>query len=697
MIRNCLTLALLAALSTSAFALSNTFTYQGSLQDGAAPANGSYDLQFALQTQAGVPVGSALLRDDVVVTGGVFTVELDFGASISSADFQLQIGVRPGASAGAFTTLSPATKIAPTPQAQVAGLAQEAITVSPGAIGAAQINQAQVQARVASSCPAGQSIRVVNANGTVTCESSSSGPVGPVGPAGATGATGLTGPVGPTGPQGAAGSADAWGRSGTSGTNPGINFLGTTDLQPLNIATNGSVSLFLEPSSILFGGVSITSNIIGGSNQNRASSGVRGAAIAGGGVRTGDTDPDFIGEGGNRVSDHYGFIGGGFNNVAGNLSGTLADAAFNVVGGGSGNSAAGKNTVIGGGFGNSAGGINTVVSGGFRNAASNDASVITGGSGNIASGFHSMIGGGQINQSTGSFSSVGGGSDNCAGGDYSWAGGRNAKIRPGSSPNDGTCVANSSDADGDEGTFVWADSINTGFASTGPNQFLIRAQGGMAINTNTPTASASLTVAPLTSGLTSTSISMLGEGDSFVAARFGNLVLSTDSGGKFIRTNDRFGVNRLPIANLLEVAGDASKTTAGAWLANSDRRIKTSIETIPNALDRLSALRPVTFHYTTEYLAANPEIKDVSYYNVIAQEFQTVFPDSVKGSGEYLSGKAQTPENEILQVDTYPAQILAIAAIQELNAKLELENAALKKSDTELRERLAAIEAKLSR
>ena len=118
MIRNCLTLALLGALSTSALALSNTFTYQGSLQDGAAPANGSYDLQFALQTQAGVPVGVALLRDDVVVSGGIFTVELDFGASITGADFQLQIGVRPGASAGAFTSLSPATKIAPTPQAQ---------------------------------------------------------------------------------------------------------------------------------------------------------------------------------------------------------------------------------------------------------------------------------------------------------------------------------------------------------------------------------------------------------------------------------------------------------------------------------------------------------------------------------------------------------------------------------------------------
>ena len=59
MIRKSLTLALLIACSAQAYALSNTFTYQGSLQDGAAPANGSYDLQFALQTQAGVPVGAA--------------------------------------------------------------------------------------------------------------------------------------------------------------------------------------------------------------------------------------------------------------------------------------------------------------------------------------------------------------------------------------------------------------------------------------------------------------------------------------------------------------------------------------------------------------------------------------------------------------------------------------------------------------
>jgi hypothetical protein len=41
-----------------------------------------------------------------------------------------------------------------------------------------------------------------------------------------------------------------------------------------------------------------------------------------------------------------------------------------------------------------------------------------------------------------------------------------------------------------------------------------------------------------------------------------------------LRTLGSVGVGRLPTANALEVQGNASKSTAGDWLANSDRRIK---------------------------------------------------------------------------------------------------------------------------
>lgn len=180
--------AILTAFPLTGFALSNVFTYQGSLEDANQPANGDYDLQFQLQTGSGVPVGAPVLADNVSVTQGVFTVDLNFGSAITSGDFQLQIGVRPGASVGAFTALVPPTRIAPTPQAQVAGLAAEAVTVSPNSIGSASISNGSIvaadvdtsviQRRVASSCAANEAIRVINTDGTVSCVVVPAGTIG---------------------------------------------------------------------------------------------------------------------------------------------------------------------------------------------------------------------------------------------------------------------------------------------------------------------------------------------------------------------------------------------------------------------------------------------------------------------------------------------------------------------------------------
>lgn len=152
----------------------------------------------------------------------------------------------------------------------------------------------------------------------------------------------------------------------------------------------------------------------------------------------------------------------------------------------------------------------------------------------------------------------------------------------------------------------------------------------------------------------------------------------------------KIGIGRQPTANILEVEGNASKTAAGSWLANSDARIKTNVETVSNALDTLDRVRLVSFDYTAEYLAAHPGLENRRYLNVIAQEFAQVFPDHVKSSGETLpNGDA------ILQVDTYPLTIYSAAAIQELNRKLEQENAELTTKQAELEKRLAKLEAAL--
>jgi hypothetical protein len=148
----------------------------------------------------------------------------------------------------------------------------------------------------------------------------------------------------------------------------------------------------------------------------------------------------------------------------------------------------------------------------------------------------------------------------------------------------------------------------------------------------------------------------------------------------------RLGIGLTPRLNALEVEGDASKSTAGSWLANSDRRIKTEIESITGALDKLDKVRLVDFRYTDDYLTAHPGIEDRRYPNVIAQEFQRVFPDDVKGSGETLPDGS-----EILQVDTYPLTIYSAAAVQELHR----ENRELKSKLAEQDRKLAGQEQRL--
>ena len=123
-----------------AFAQGTAFTYQGRLNDGTNPATGTYDLRFALFDAAGggAQVGSAITNSALAISGGIYTVTLDYGAGVfTGAGRWLEMSVRTNGG-GAFTTLIPRNAITPTPYAIYSANATTAGNVT-GSVAAGQL------------------------------------------------------------------------------------------------------------------------------------------------------------------------------------------------------------------------------------------------------------------------------------------------------------------------------------------------------------------------------------------------------------------------------------------------------------------------------------------------------------------------------------------------------------------------------
>jgi len=191
---------------------------------------------------------------------------------------------------------------------------------------------------------------------------------------------------------------------------------------------------------------------------------------------------------------------------------------------------------IGGGMGNRIGayGGGPTISGGYGNSTGEVSpySTISGGASNQANGWYCVVPGGRLN---------------VAAGTNSFAAGNRAKAT-------------------NDGAFVWADLQEADFTSTGTNQFLIRASGGVGIGTDSP----------------------------------------------------QFA---------LHVNGDAGKPGGGAWSVASDARLKKDIRPLEQALARLLKLHGVTYEYKNP--AAVHELPG-QQTGLIAQEVEKVFPEWVE-------------------------------------------------------------------
>jgi trimeric autotransporter adhesin len=528
--------------------ITSTFTYQGQLKLGNTPVTGSCAMALRLYDDpaAGNVVGHPITKT-VSITNGLFTVDLSFGNVFDGDALWLDIRVNCGSG---FTGLTPrqpltaapyasysastgalqgrtVTTTAPesgqvlkwngsawSPAADAIGSNISAVSAGYGLAGggtagevALSVMTGTIQQRVNGNCAAGASIRSINVDGTVLCETDNDTPY-----SAGTGLdlTGTQFSITPTYrlPQSCGnnqvakwngavwmcandavgGTGSYWSLTGNSGTNPVTNFLGTTDATSLTLVVSSTVAFRIVPNAD-------SPNLIGGHSSNNVSPGVVGATIGGGGA----PPPT---PGANTVMGSYGTVSGGSSNSAGFYStvggglGNGADGYAATISGGALN-AAGAAGTIGGGIYNAASGSYSTVGGGYLNQANADYATIAGGGttdgtgittnavnapyGTIGGGGNNQVGnsfstiaGGRSNTTNGQYATIPGGQGNTANGNYSFAAGRQAQALH-------------------AGTFVWADSAGVPVSSTAENQFIVRASGGITLYTSgTSTAGATL-------------------------------------------------------------------------------------------------------------------------------------------------------------------------------------------------------------
>jgi hypothetical protein len=448
-VRGFLTAVCVASCSGAALAIdspADAFTYQGILNDATGPASGPHDLFFTLLDGNGSIIRT-LCADNVPVVAGQFSVQVQVGPDLPSLmreAYWLRISVRPdaGLDCGDATGLQ---DLAP----------EQALTSAPRAARATQADNAANANTLAGLSPA-QLTNAGNLTGTLP-DAALSVNVPRLNAPNIFGGTNafagiqMSGPIdNPTGPL-------QLRSNGTRGLM--IDFRSGHP----NIIAGSSSNVILSPAyaaaigggmnnsiaaswANIGGGSSNTVNTagdsatIGGGSQNQAQA--FHATIAGGYFNTVSGSSAVVGGGAlnsvtanfgtiaggsssdlldsfntnNRVTDDYGFVGGGGNNRAGDSVGSTQDAWYATVGAGRDNRATGVFSSVLGGSGNRASSQYSSVGGGVNNRASGGFSTIAGGSENAASGFVATVSGGDFHLASGDRSFIGGGNGNIASG-----------------------------------------------------------------------------------------------------------------------------------------------------------------------------------------------------------------------------------------------------------------------------------------
>jgi hypothetical protein len=674
----------------------HALTYQGYLTDGGSPANGIYDFSFSLYADAAGTqwVADASVIQDKLVVDGLFTVAPDFGVpGMGDIHFYfngearyLRIGVRPGASIGAFTHLIPLQPLTPAPYAQaLPGLHTIQNDTSPSVVGGHPWNSVGlgvVGATISGGGQAAQYNSVFADYGTV-----GGGRLNTVTVDGDDATVG-------GGASNTAGAGDATvggGEGNTAGDLCAVVAGGCGNVADHVLATvgGGDVNYATGERSTISGGSGNSAyglaSTIGGGSTNEAGAGY--ATVGGGDHNEVTAVYGTIGGGGgataadgNRVTDPYGTVGGGYQNHAGNANLNTTDAHYATVGGGYSNDASNVYATVGGGEWNESTGIFSTIGGGQANKAPGPVATVGGGGLNEATGQNATVAGGAVCTAGAAYAAVGGGHHNEVTGDYGTiAGGGGAAAASGNlvsgdygSVGGGTnntasgSYATVSGGNGNEAGASYA-TVSGGDGNEADGSYATVAGGYHS------TAAGILSFAAGRQAKASYSGCFVW-GDNSTTADIGcygvNRTLFRSTGGFYIRTS-----NASPPSGLY-LAGGGS-----AWNTFSSREAKENLQAVDgqSLLARLARI-PIT---TWNYKSQDPSIRHVG---PMAQDFNALLA-GLGGEGEDY-------------INTLDADGVALAAIQGLHQlsqeqatrieELETQNAGLAARLTALEQRAAS-------
>ncbi len=379
------------------------------------------------------------------------------------------------------------------------------------------------------------------------------------------------------------------------------------------------------------------------------------ATVGGGYINTASDIWATVGGGGsNTASGHMGTVGGGYHNIAsgrratvgGGWGNTASDTAATIAGGRA-NVASGQYATVGGGYFDTASGNRATVGGGWYNTASGTRATVGGGENNTASNTHATVSGGWNNTASGQRATVGGGAHNIASGYYVTVAGGVGNAASGSNATVGGGDYNAASGVRATVTGGWNNTAS-GYCATIGGGWENTASGDYSFAAG---YKVKLTV------------------DADYTFAFGrDCTTSTPNAVIFSHPSSatRVGINKTNPAYAIDLPNNANvsgRGRANSWTTYSSARWKENVKPIENPLDKVLALRGVSFDW-----------KESKKHDIgmIAEEVGEVVPEVVSYEEDGINAQAlDYAKLTALLVEAIKEQQKKISALEQQIAELK--------------------------